>query len=193
MPQCDVGSTTETLVIHFGQERFEQLFSESGTSPLHVRKHRKISVARPPLITSWKQVSVETTEVPSEPITVSRKAKQALHEPIKVSTGTNLAPCQRMNVVREAIKVPCEPTTTTSKAMWVAKSTSPSLDSASCEAKIVSNHKTTSTPHRAKPRLSHEAKAKALCVNNEATTALLISSALLGRTAGCGSTKALSA
>jgi len=39
--QCDIGSTVETLVIHFDQERFEQLLSGGSTNPLHVRKHRK--------------------------------------------------------------------------------------------------------------------------------------------------------
>ena len=72
MLQCDIESTTKTLVFHFEQERFEQLLSGGSTSPLHVRNHRKISVARAPLATSWKQVSVETTEVPCEPITASR-------------------------------------------------------------------------------------------------------------------------
>jgi len=38
--QCDdqtFGSIAETLVIHFDQERFEQLLSGGSTSPLHVR------------------------------------------------------------------------------------------------------------------------------------------------------------
>ena len=70
-----------------------------------------------------------------------------------------------------------------------------SFDSASCEAKIVSDCKTIPALHRTKPRLSHEAKVKALCANNEAIAASLISSALLGTTrlaASC-KTKALSA
>jgi len=79
--------------------------------------------------------------------------------------------------------------------MWIIKSTIPFLGPASCEAKTVLDHKTTSAPRRAKPRLSHEAKAKALFANSEATTASLPSSALLGsvRTSACGCTKALSA
>ena len=70
-----------------------------------------------------------------------------------------------------------------------------SLDSASCEAKIVSDHKTISALCRAKPRLSREAKAKALCANSEATAAPLKSSALFGsaRFAASGRTEALSA
>jgi len=81
VPQCDVGSTTETLVIHFDQEKFEQLLSRVSTSPLHVRKYRKVSVARAHLVTSAKHVSVETIEVLCEPNTASREAKQALCEP----------------------------------------------------------------------------------------------------------------
>ena len=34
----------ENLVIHFDQEKFEELLSE-GSQVLHTRKHRKISVA----------------------------------------------------------------------------------------------------------------------------------------------------
>jgi len=51
VPQCDVRSTAETLVIHFDQERFEQLLFGDNTSPLHVRKHSKVSVGRGPLAT----------------------------------------------------------------------------------------------------------------------------------------------
>jgi len=64
--------------------------------------------------------------------------------------------------------------------MWVAKFTISSLDSASCEAKTVSNHTIISALRRAKPHLSREAKAKALYANSEVTTASLTSSALLG-------------
>jgi len=73
--QCDIGSTAETLVIHFDEVKFEQLLFGGGTSPLHVRKHRKVSVARAPLATSWRRVSVETTEILCEPITASRETK----------------------------------------------------------------------------------------------------------------------
>jgi len=127
VPHCDVGSTAETLVIQFDQEKFE-LLSGHSISPLHVRKHRKVTVARAPLATSWKQVSVETTKVPCEPITASREAKQApyepkqaLCEPISVSTETKSTPCQHVNVVRGATKVPYEPKTASAKTMWVAK------------------------------------------------------------------------
>ena len=64
--------------------------------------------------------------------------------------------------------------------MWIAKpvvlceARDGSLDSTSCEAKI-------SALHRAKPRLSHEAKATAtLCAERESTITSLKSRALLG-------------
>jgi len=61
--------------------------------------------------------------------------------------------------------------------------------------KIVSDDKTISALHRAKPRLSREAKAKAFCANSEAIAAPLTSSAILGsaRLSTSGRTKALSA
>ena len=67
MLQCDdqtLRSITETLVFHFDQEKFEQLLSRGSKSPLHVRKHREISIAKVPLATSKKQVSVETLRLP---------------------------------------------------------------------------------------------------------------------------------
>jgi len=81
--------------------------------------------------------------------------------------------------VREAIKAPREPKTASTKVIWIGKSVvscevrDKSLESASCEAKIVSKCKTISDLHRAKPHLSREAKAKALCANNEATATSL--------------------
>jgi len=153
------------------------------------------------LAASWEQVSVETIKVLYGSITASREAKQAPCEPkqaprepqwaprepklapckpISVSIETNSASRQYVNVVLEATKVPCEPKTTSNKAMWVVKSTTSSLDPASYEVKIVSDHETISAPHRAKPRLSCEVKAKTLCTNSEAAAAPLASSTLLG-------------
>ena len=79
--QCDdqtLGSIAKTLVIHFDQEKFDQLLSGGSKSPLHVCKHKKVSVAKVPLATSRKQVSVETIKVPCEPNTTSCEARQAL-------------------------------------------------------------------------------------------------------------------
>ena len=75
--QCNdqtLGSITERLVTHFDQERFEQLLSGGSRSPLHVRKQMKVSIARAPLVASWKQVSVETNKALYKPITVSGEA-----------------------------------------------------------------------------------------------------------------------
>ena len=79
----------------------------------------------------------------------------------------------------EAIKVPCEPKTTSTKAMRIEKYVvsceikDRSLDSASYEAKIVSDCKAIPALHGAKPRLSRKAKVKELCANSEATAARL--------------------
>ena len=103
--------------------------------------------------------------------------------------------------MREAIKVPYEPKTASAKAMWIAKAVVPceardrSLDSASCEAKIVSDCKIILALHRAKPRLSCEARAKALCADNHQHYWAVLGSSLatryvciayrLGNTLGC--------
>ena len=122
VPQCDIGSTAETLIIHF--ERFEQLLSGGDTSPLHVRKHRKVSVARAPLATSWKQVSVETTKVLCEPIITSSKAKLASKATIALKE-TNSASGQHVNAAHEAIKAPYEPKTALQKQCGLKNSYSP--------------------------------------------------------------------
>ena len=143
------------LVIHFDQERFEQLLSGCSTSPLHLRK--EVSVARAPLANSWKQVSIETNKALYKPITASGEAKQTLCESNTVSAETNIAPRQHVSTVSEAIKVPREPKTTPTKAMWIAKHVVSCevkdryLDSASYEAEIVSDCKTISALHRAMP------------------------------------------
>ena len=119
-------------------------------------------MARTPLANSWKQASVETDKALCKRITVSGEAKQTLCESSTVSAETNIAPRQHINIMREAIKVPCEPKTASAKTMWIAKAAVPCeardrfLDSASCEVKIVSDCKTISALHRAKPRLSCE-------------------------------------
>jgi len=49
MSQCNGQSaepiTIENLVIHFDQEKFEELLSGGGPA-LHARKHRRVSVAK---------------------------------------------------------------------------------------------------------------------------------------------------
>ena len=112
----------KTLVVHIDQKKFEQLLFGGSKSPLHVRKHREVSVARIPLATSWKQVSFETNKAFCKPITVSDEAKQTLCESSIVWAETNIVSHQYVNTVREAIQVPCEPKTASAMAMWIAKS-----------------------------------------------------------------------
>jgi len=158
---------------------------------------KEVSVARALLTNSWKQVSTETNKAICKPITALGKAKQTLCESSTVSVETNIATHQHIKTMREAIKVPCELKTASAMAIWIAKTVVPckardrSFDSASCEVKIVSDCKTISALHR----VSREARAKALCANNEATAAPLTSSALLSsaRLAASDKTKALSA
>jgi len=122
--QCDdqtFGSIAETLVIHFDPERFEQLLSGGSKSPLRVRKHKEVSVARAPLANSQKQVCAETDKALCKPITVSGEAKQTLCEFSTVSVETNIASRQHVNTVRETIKIPCEPKTASVKAIWLQK------------------------------------------------------------------------
>jgi len=52
LSQYNVGSTAEIMVIYFDPEKFEQFLSRGSTIPLHMRKHRKVSIARAPLATS---------------------------------------------------------------------------------------------------------------------------------------------
>jgi len=118
-----------------------------------------------------------------EPITVSCEAKRTPKEFAIVSIKTKLASHQRIYALCEAKKASCEPKIASVKAIWIKKSNSvscevrdKSLDSASCEATIVSDL-TISAFHKAKPRLSREAKAKAPLGANSETTAA--SSALL--------------
>jgi len=70
---------------------------------------------------------------------------------------TNIASRQHASIVRETTKVPREHKTASAKAIWIAKckvsNKARSLDKASGKAN--------STFHKAQPRLSHEAKAKA--------------------------------
>jgi len=101
----------------------------------------------------------------------------ALRDPITVPIGTRLAPRQRVSIVREPSRVPCKPKIASAKAMWIAKSTLASLESASHEVKIVLDYKTPFSPQL---RLSHEAKTKTSCAYNEATAASLASITSLG-------------
>ena len=79
-----------------------------------MHKHKKITVARAPLGTAWKQVSVEMDKVLYEPITASREAKQITCESNTVSTETKL-------VSWEATKARRESKIASTKAIWIKK------------------------------------------------------------------------
>jgi len=92
-PQCNdgtLGSTVETLVIQFDQEKFELLLSEGGSSPTTARKHKKISVVRSPLTTVEKQVSDETKKAIYRTESTSYEAKQTSLKSVLVSTETQI-------------------------------------------------------------------------------------------------------
>jgi len=99
MSQCNGQSLkpviVENLVIHFDQEKFEELLS--GDSPvLHAQKHRKVSVAKASVATEQKSA-----------LTV-RATGQTSFQLLSVLTEAKSAS-------REARQVPCEPKTLLSK------------------------------------------------------------------------------
>ena len=51
-------SIVETLVINFDQEKLERLLFGVRASPLNVHKHRRIFLARAPLVKALKQKPV---------------------------------------------------------------------------------------------------------------------------------------
>ena len=57
-----VGDMAETLVIEFDQDRFEELLSSGKSSPVSLRKHRKITIAKA-MATSASSVSVKGNKV----------------------------------------------------------------------------------------------------------------------------------
>jgi len=90
-PQCDdetLRSTAEILVIQFDQERFEQVLNRGGKSPTNVRKHRKISVIRSPLITAEKQAYDKTKKAICRPELASCEAKHL--KSVLLSTETHV-------------------------------------------------------------------------------------------------------
>ena len=117
-----LGSTAETLVIQFDQERFEQVLSGGGKSPSNVHKHRKVSVVRSPLTTVEKQVFDKTKKAICRPISALCKAKQTSLKSVLVSTETR-------TTSRQCLRTTCE-VKIAPKAIWIAKSSS-----ASCKAK----------------------------------------------------------
>ena len=93
------------MVIHFDQEKFEELLSE-GSPVLHARKHRKISVAK-------------ASE--QKPALVGRAIGRASSQLLSAST-------EAIGALNKANLVPCEPKTLLPKHMWRPKQKAP------CEA-----------------------------------------------------------
>ena len=67
MSQCNSQSvepiTVKNLVIHFDQEKFEELLFR-GDLALHARKHRRVSVAKAPPATDQKAAPTEAVSKP---------------------------------------------------------------------------------------------------------------------------------
>ena len=114
MSQCNGQSaepiTIENLVIHFDQEKFEELLSGGGLA-LHAQKHRRVSVAKAPLATDQKAVP---TEVVSKPMPAACFNEQTSLQFPSVSTEAKLTSCQHDSLCK-AKQTPCEPETAQSK------------------------------------------------------------------------------
>ena len=93
--QNPVPVTFENLVIHFDQGKFEVLLSE-GSPVLHIRKHRKVLVA-----------------------------KVSEQKPALVGQVTERASSQLLSASREASQVLCEPKSPLPKQMWRPKQKAP--------------------------------------------------------------------
>ena len=85
----------ENLVVHFDQEKFEELLSE-GSPVLRTRKHRKISVAK---------VSEQKPAVAGQ---VTGRTSSQLLSASTAATGA----------LNKANQVPCEPKSSLPKQMW---------------------------------------------------------------------------
>ena len=70
MSQCNGQSAepinVKNLVIHFDQEKFEELLSWGGPA-LHARKQRRVSVAKAPLATDQKVGPIEAVSKHMQP------------------------------------------------------------------------------------------------------------------------------
>ena len=110
MPQCNGQNaglvTVENLVIHFDQEKFEELLS-GGNPTLHARKHRRVSIAKAPVATEQKSTKT---------ISIARAIGRTSLQFPSVSTKTE-------GILCEAKQVPREPKTAQGKQVWMAKQT----------------------------------------------------------------------
>jgi len=104
MSQCNGQNvepvTIENLVIHFDQEKFEELLY-GGNPTLYARKHRRVSVAKTSLATNQKAAPIE-----AEPATCAGEQGSLQFPP--VSTEAKLTS-------HEAKQVPREPKTAQDK------------------------------------------------------------------------------
>jgi len=90
VPQWNVRSTAKTLVIHFDQERFEQLLSGEVAQVLYMCANTgRLAQLEPS--NYLLEVSLYWDKILCEPIIASREAKQTLFESNTVLTETNLA------------------------------------------------------------------------------------------------------
>ena len=93
MSQCNDQNpkpvTVENLVVHFDQEKFEELLS-GGSPVLHTRKHMRVSVAKTLVATEQKsaltvhanlQTSLQLLLASTEAKSVSHEARQVPYEP----------------------------------------------------------------------------------------------------------------
>jgi len=76
-----LGSTIETLVISFDQEKFEEILSQVSNNPLSMHKHKKIFVAKTPFAISLKEASCEAKQTQGESNISSGEARHAQCEP----------------------------------------------------------------------------------------------------------------
>jgi len=94
MSQCNDQSTepitVEYLVIHFDQEKFEELLSR-GDPTLHTQKYRKASVAKSIPVTDQKAAP---TEAMSNPMPGACPVKRALLQFPSASTEAKLTSCK---------------------------------------------------------------------------------------------------
>jgi len=123
MSQCNSQNAepviVENLVIHFDQEKFEELLS-GGSPAWHARKHMKVSVAKAPMATEQKS--------PKALAITGTSGQTSLQRP-SVSTKTK-------GVSRKAQQVPDEPKISQTKQVWKAKQKAPQEDLGEVETQL---------------------------------------------------------
>ena len=77
--------TVKNLVIHFDQEKFEELLFGDGLA-FHARKHRKVSVAKVPLAIDQKQLQLRLYPTLCQPrARVSKPCSNSLQSQLRLS------------------------------------------------------------------------------------------------------------